>query len=176
MKSLIVMLAIPFGVLGLSGLTSSARADDSAGPRPTIATEQTVTTGPNSALLHSGIWMFGLSYIPAVVVAAESDRHGDKNLYIPVAGPWMDLASRSACSANASCNHETANKVLIVIDGIFRDLGALDIVGAFVFPETRTVAVSSSERSDGYESHLSLRIVPTKVSANSYGLAVLGTF
>ena len=88
----------------------------------------------------------------------------------------MDLASRSSCPANAPCNHETVNKVLIVVDGIFQGLGALDIVGAFVFPEARTVTVRSSERSDAYESRVSLRIVPAQISANSYGLAAFGTF
>ena len=176
MKGLILTLAVSFGVLGLTGLPSSARADDGAGARPTIATDQSVTMGPNSTLLLSGIWLLGLSYVPAVIVAAESDRHGDKNLYIPVGGPWMDLASRSSCSANAPCNHETVNKVLIVVDGIFQGLGALDIVGAFVFPEARTVTVRSSERSDAYESRVSLRIVPAQISANSYGLAAFGTF
>jgi hypothetical protein len=66
--------------------------------------------------------------------------------------------------------------VLIVIDGVFQGIGALDIVGAFIFPETRTVTVSSSKRSETRVSSLSLRVLPARVGAGAYGLAAVGTF
>jgi len=175
MKMSLVILAIPIGVLALTGSTRTAKADDVAPSRQYVVKDQPVTTGPNRALLHSGIWILGLSYVPAVIVAAESNRAGDKSLYIPVAGPWMDLATRSRCPPNLVCN-ETANKVLIVVDGIFQGIGALDIVGAFIFPETRTVTVSASERGETRVSSLSLRVLPAKVSAGAYGLVAVGTF
>ena len=59
--------------------------------------ETVTTTGPNRELLHSGILALGVPYVASVVVAATSDRTEDKHLYIPVAGPWMDLANRSGC-------------------------------------------------------------------------------
>jgi hypothetical protein len=74
--------------------------------------------------------------VPALVVAIQSDRKGDDYLYYPVAGPWLDLANRERCS---TCNHETLNDVLLVTDGVFQGIGALQILGAFMLPEHRTV-------------------------------------
>jgi len=175
MKTSCAILAIPLGFLALIGSTSIAKAQDEVAPRRYVVKDEAVSTVPNRPLLHSGIWILGLSYVPAVIVAAESKREGDKRLYIPVAGPWMDLASRSNCPANATCSNETTNKVFIVIDGVFQGLGAFNIVGAFVFPETRTVAVGTQKRSEPSVSSLSVHLRPIKIGGN-YGLAAVGTF
>ncbi len=175
MKTSCAILAIPLGFLALTGSPNISRAQDGTAPRPYVVKDQTVSTVPNRPLLHSGIWILGLSYVPAVIVAAESNREGDKRLYIPVAGPWLDLASRSNCPSNVGCSNETSNKVFIVIDGVFQALGAFNIVGAFVFPETRTVTVGSSERSATSVSSLSVHLRPIKIGAN-YGVAAVGTF
>ncbi len=175
MKTSYAILAIPLGFLTLIGSPNIAKAQDEAAPRRYVVKDQSVSTVPNRPLLHSGIWILGLSYVPAVIVAAESNRVGDKRLYIPVAGPWMDLASRSNCPANVACSNETTNRVFIVIDGLFQALGTFNIVGAFVFPETRTVGVGSSERSDTSAPSLSVHLRPIKIGAN-YGLAAVGTF
>ncbi len=175
MKTSCAMLAIPLGFVALIGSINIAKAQDEAAPRQYVVKDQAVSTVPNRPLLHSGIWVLGLSYVPAVIVAAESHREGDKRLYIPVAGPWMDLASRSNCPTNVTCSNETTNKVFIVIDGVFQGLGAFNIVGAFVFPETRTVTVGSSKRSATSVSSLSVHLRPIKIGGN-YGLAAAGTF
>jgi hypothetical protein len=95
--------------------------------------------GPNTALLSSGALMMGLSYGGSVVVAATSDRPEDQKLFIPLAGPWMDLSNRTPCRGYDCGVNETVNKVLLVTDGIFQGVGALQILGGFLFPETRTV-------------------------------------
>jgi len=122
------------------------------------------------------MWILGLSYVPAVIVAAESNRDGDKRLYIPVAGPWLDLATRKNCATNVPCSNETTDKVLIVVDGVFQGFGAFNIVGAFLFPETRTVTASSTARGGTQGSSLSLHVIPVRVGSNAYGLAAIGTF
>ena len=175
MKTSLMTLTIPLGVLALMGPSRTASADDAPVARPYTATEQSETMGPNRALLHTGIWTFVLSYVPAVVVAVESSRNGDKNLYVPIAGPWMDLAARSDCAPNASCNNETVNKVLIVVDGVFQGIAALNFVGAFLFYDRRTVTVSSVESREIPPS-LSLRVSPAQVGRGAYGLMALGTF
>jgi len=126
------------------------------------------TTGPNASLLRTGVFTLGLSYVPALVVAIESDVSADKHLYAPIVGPWLDLASRDGCDG---CNSETVNKVLLVTDGVFQGLGALQILGAFMWPETRTVAVS---RSDGSQL-LSFRVMPANV-AGGRGVVATGEF
>ena len=93
MKKSLAILTIPLSVFALPLSARTARAEEVVVQRTEVTTDQTSTTGPNRTLLHSGIWVLGLSYVPAIVVAAESSRSEDRKLYIPVAGPWMDLAS-----------------------------------------------------------------------------------
>jgi hypothetical protein len=105
-------------------------------------TRQYVT--PNAALITSGVIMFGASYGASVVVASQSNHAGDDQLYIPVAGPWLDLANRGSCRSTVdfSCDNETTNKVLLVADGVFQGLGVLQILGGLIFPETHTEVLS----------------------------------
>jgi len=168
MKFSNVALCGLLGTLILPIATNSARAQQ-------IVQDRTEASGPNRAMLHSGIWTLGLSYVPAVVVAAESGRHGDKNLYIPVAGPWMDLSARGSCPPNTTCSNETTNKVLLAVDGVFQGIGALDIVGAFLFPETRTITAASRDKTQLHVGGLSLRFTPARLQSG-YGVSALGSF
>ena len=130
LKSLLV--AASFAV----GITSALEAQAEPSGAVVVTHERVDSAGPNRALLRSGALTLGISYVPALVVAIESDRKGDDYLYYPVAGPWLDLANREHC---ATCEHETLNEVLLVTDGVFQGVGALQIVGAFLFPERRRV-------------------------------------
>lgn len=111
-------------------------------PQRDYVTRQYVT--PNAALITSGVIMFGASYGASVVVASQSNHAGDDQLYIPVAGPWLDLANRGTCRSTVdfSCDNETTNKVLLVADGVFQGLGVLQILGGLIFPETHTEILS----------------------------------
>jgi hypothetical protein len=110
--------------------------------------ETVTTTGPNRELLHSGLFALGVPYVASVIVAASSDRSEDKHLYIPVVGPWMDYANRGPCGqlGGPSCDTETAYKVLLIGNGILQGIGALEIVGSFLFPQTRTVTTRADRR------------------------------
>jgi hypothetical protein len=94
---------------------------------------------PNSGLVGSGILMFGISYGTSVIVASASDRPSDAALYIPLAGPWLDLANRGDCHGVGCDANEAANRVLLVTSGLFQAAGVLQILGGFIFPETRRV-------------------------------------
>lgn len=135
---------------------------------PAVAPER--AWGPNAYLLRSGLFTLGLSYAPALVVAIESDRDADEHLYIPVAGPWLDLANRGDCDGD--CDGETVNKVLLVTDGIFQGLGALQIVASLVFPDSRAgVTVVGGEPG----SDVSLSLLPARF-AGGQGLMAVGEF
>lgn len=155
------LFALTLGV-ALCAVSPRAAAQAAVGERGTV-------TGPNRALLHSGIWTLGLSYVPALVVAIESSEGADKNLYVPVAGPWIDLANRDC----PSCEHETANKALLITDGIFQGIGALQLVGSFLFVETRSVALDAKP-------HVAklppLQVAPARLAGGGYGLAARGNF
>lgn len=132
--------------------------------------ETVTTTGPNRALLRSGLFALGVPYLASVIVAASSDRDEDKHLYIPVAGPWMDYANRSGCGGEGqpSCDAETAYKVLLIGNGILQGIGALEIVGSFLFPETRTVSsVEPAKR---------VFVSPYYAGMGNYGLSAFAKF
>ncbi len=148
-----IALAGTLAVASLLPATAHARSDK----------QRVETTQPNRGMLRSGVVTLGLSYVPAFVVAASSDLHSDRYLYAPVAGPWLDFAKREC----TSCEHETANKVLLVTDGIFQAIGALDIVGSVIFVETRTTYVEAEAPR--------FRLTPARM-AGGYGLVAHGTF
>lgn len=156
------LFAMTLGV-ALCAVSAHATAEEAV-----VVGERGTVTGPNRALLRSGAWTLGLSYVPALVVAIQSSEDADKNLYVPVAGPWMDLATRDC----PSCDHETANKVLLVTNGIFQGIGALQIVGSLLFVETRSAAGGSLSRTAKVPP---LKVAPARL-AGGYGIAARGTF
>jgi hypothetical protein len=108
-----------------------------------------------------------LAYVPSVIVAVESPLAVDKRLYVPVAGPWLDYANRDC----ATCRHETFNKVMLVTDGIFQGIGALNIVGAFLFPETHVVSAKTDRPRAAR-----LRLTPARIGSGVYGVTASGAF
>lgn len=136
---------------------------------PPAAVESTGVL-PNRSMLRSGVFTLGASYVPALVVAIESDHPADDHLYAPVVGPWLDLADRGHC--DGECDGETVNKVLLVTDGVFQGIGALQILGSLIFPESS--AAVSIAGSDGTPA-VSFRVMPTKIARGS-GLVAFGEF
>jgi hypothetical protein len=132
-----------------------------ATPHDVITYEESM---PNGALIGSGLTMFGVSYIPSMIVAASSNQPGDTSLFVPIVGPWMDLAQRDSGCPYGRCERDTGNKVMLVMNGVFQGLGALQIVGGFLFPTTRTVTQVAS-----------VHVVPS-VSATQVGLTAVGAF
>lgn len=121
---------------------------------------------PNRILLLSGAAVIAGSYIPASVVASQSGRDGDQYLYIPVAGPWVDLAVRGGCGPN-TCGDEAGYKLLIVADGIGQLVGTALVIGSFFVAdgrETRARAATTKPM-----------VTPT-VGRSSAGVALVGTF
>jgi hypothetical protein len=143
-------------------------------PAPaTVTTQETTSqaTGPSLAMVGSGVAIFGLSYLPAVVVGAVSGLSADRALFVPLAGPWVDLTQRPGCPAGASCNAETTNKVLLVADGIFQAIGALTIIGGFLTPAHRTKTVTRTA-----DLRPTVRLSPAQLGNGGYGMMALGTF
>jgi hypothetical protein len=117
-------------------------------------------------MLVSGTLLLGVPYVTSVMIARQSRHPGDSHLYVPILGPWLDLKNRGVCPPESpSCDVETTNRVGLVIDGILQSLGALQIVGAFVFPERHIVVRRVP----------AARVTAAKVGSG-YGLAVVGEF
>jgi hypothetical protein len=104
-----------------------------ASPRNASAAESAVT-GPNRSMLESGAWTLGVGYVPAH--DAERD-----------------------CP---DCDHETLNKVLLVTDGVVQGVGALQIVGSFLFLETRSASAPNRTKAADVPN---LRFVPARLDA-----------
>ncbi len=154
-------------------LASPARADTVVVTSPSTTTTTPVEPAgalPNRFLLSSGMFTLGAAYVPAVVVAIESERGEDKHLYAPVVGPWLDLAAREEC--RGECSRETLNKVLLVTDGVFQGLGALQILGSFVLPESHVVALRNSDGSPA----LAFSVSPANFGRGANGLLAAGQF
>lgn len=133
--------------------------------------ERTVEHRPNSDMLSTGVGLFILSYGASVVAAAESSREADRRLFIPVAGPWLDLQDRGCTVANPCGPNEGMARALIVTSGIVQGFGALLTLGSFFVPETTTTHL----RPIATAPKPSVRVTPMSVAGGA-GVAAVGRF
>jgi hypothetical protein len=138
-------------------------------PSPTREAATRTSWRPDRTLLMSGIVLFGAPYIASVGIAATSQRASDGNLAVPVIGPWLDLGGRRGCQG-PGCGPEAGYEVLLALNGILQTVGALEIVGAFLFPETHEIGTIATGAST------SLTLGPSRVGPGAYGLAARGNF
>jgi hypothetical protein len=162
-----LLFGLTLAVVGFPGIALQPGQAWAQAMEATVDT--TYSTGPSMEMVGSGIGTFTLSYLPAVVVGATSGLDVDRTLFVPLAGPWMDLIQRPKCGPVTSCNAEATARILLVTDGIFQSIGAITIVGGFLTTsrETRTVRAADLRPT--------LRISPASVG-KGYGLMALGTF
>jgi hypothetical protein len=161
-------LAIASVIAGLS-LSSYASAQERGAPEHDVAGPR---TKPNSTLLKTGIVLIGVPYTASILVAATSEAKADRYLYIPVAGPWMDLSARDGardCGAGQPCKSDGLNKGLLIANGLFQGVGALEVVGAFLLPE------KMQPQGEAQKESLRVRVSPSSF-AGGYGLVASGRF
>ncbi len=118
---------------------------------------------PNGELISTGVVVLGGTYTASALAATMSRNPADKRLYVPLAGPWMDLAARA--DGERDSRSETVEKALLVADGVLQGVGTLQILGGFMFPTARTVA-----KPRGAEVH----VMPSVGRIN--GIQASGTF
>ncbi len=163
--------------VGTLSIVVSSRADEPApvvvaqpAPQSDTVRTHTESTGPDMRTIVSGIVTFGISYGIALGVAAGSDHEGDHHLFVPIVGPWLDLGDRGSCPLSRSCAAETANRALIVVDGVFQAIGVITVVSGFLFPKTRDVTTTTAR------SEPTVEIEPVQYAHGGLGLAAIGTF
>jgi hypothetical protein len=124
--------------------------------------------GPSWMVLSSGLLVFGGAYTASLVVAGTSNHAGDKLLYAPLIGPWLDMANR--CPSNGNCStSQTAAVLGLAVDGVFQGLGALTIATAFLLPRHRRYLAQGDGK-------LTVSVVPASYGRGTPGLAAVGTF
>jgi len=167
-----IMSAVPATAWAQEDAPPTAVVEPMA-PAAPVTTERTTSqaTGPSMAMVGSGVGIFALSYLPAVVVGATSGLSADRTLFVPIAGPWIDLTQRPGCAPGTSCNGENTAKVFIVVDGVFQAIGALTIIGGFLSTahETTTVRTATDLRP-------TLHLTPAQMGQGGYGMQAIGTF
>jgi hypothetical protein len=153
--------------------TASRAASAVAEPEVSPAARQQISYArPNGPLLEKGIFAFFASYVPSVIVAVVNDNSYDKRLYVPVVGPWLDLADRPGCGGigQSPCGTEAAYKVLLVVVGSFQGLGALATVVGLAVPER--IITPAPEKAGT----LTVHVLPAQMGRDGYGMQALGTF
>jgi len=147
--------ATPAGTTGTGQSTTRARGDvDATGARygagATHASTTTTTAAPydpygntdttrrtyrpNRPMLIVGSSIFLGSYATTAVVGATSNLDADRNLFIPVAGPWIDLADRP-CGFGDCGSREDLNNALLIGGGVTQAAGLAVAIASFFVPE-----------------------------------------
>lgn len=128
-------------------------------------------------LVVGGATVFVLGYAPAAYVAAASPRPADRVLFVPVAGPFIALASRPACTPPPGsevipvdmCIEEKATRGALIAGGAIQSLGAL--LFAIGIPARTHVVPPAESRRPRRQRTADWTIVPTP-----QGAAAAGTF
>ncbi|HTB72581.1 MAG TPA: hypothetical protein VK762_05040 [Polyangiaceae bacterium] len=152
------------------GASGAVVAAQGSGDAP--AEKQNSEVASPSNLFVAGVVTFTLSYLPALMSAGNSSLAVDRQLYVPVAGPWLDLAMRPNCGPGSmSCNAETVNQGLLIADGFFQGLAVVQLIASLgALAHDSTGADAAAEDKSG------VHVRPAQVGRGAYGLAAIGKF
>jgi hypothetical protein len=148
--------------------TTTTAADTEAPSSPTYtpptAESTTVYRGqrPNRPLLITGGALLVGTYATTAGITAGANTKEDHDLYLPVVGPWINLANRD-CNGDCTATHNR-NTVLIAGSGVLQGVGAAMVLTSFFVPEkipTATIAAGP----------VKMQVIPT-----AGGMGAVGTF
>jgi hypothetical protein len=139
---------------------------------------------PNPPMFVSGLTTFAIGYAPALGVAIGSNHKGDDQLFIPVAGPWLDIGKRG-CSgvtvptadgpfevaSGQNCGSSNIETAALIADGTIQGLGILQVVASLIVPEKRVTVVGSSQKKKP-----SFAVAPTSFAGRGAGAVAAGRF
>lgn len=150
--------------------TTTTAADTEALPPVTMpAPRESVTVSetrrPNKAILITGAALLASTYVTTAAVVGANGPVSDHDLYIPVVGPWINLADRSCVG---ECPDETRDKWLIAGSGVLQGVGAIMTLTSFFVPEkVPTARIQAGP--------VKMQVTPT-AGAGAGGLGAVGTF
>ena len=111
-------------VIALVAVAADARSDD------TIVVRREVPVSTSAALLASGTVALSLGYGVASVLAVSSTYDEDRLLFIPIAGPWIDLGLRPPGTSD-----ENWARFGLVVDGVAQLAGLVLVVTGLVMKQ-----------------------------------------
>jgi len=146
--------------------TTGADTESPASPGYTPPTREStvITTGrrPNRPVLITGGALLVGTYATTAGITAGANTKEDHDLYLPVVGPWINLANRS-CDGDCSATHNR-NTVLIAGSGVLQGVGAGMVIASFFIPEKVAAATIAA-------GPVKMQLVPT-----AGGMGAVGTF
>lgn len=154
--------------------TTTTSADDvsAAAPTPPV-TSTPMTSGetttvyqhqrPNRPLLITGGALLVGTYATTAALSGANGPVADRDLYIPVVGPWINIADR-----NTNRNNNTRDTLLIAGSGVLQGVGAALLITSFFVPESIPAARISA-------GNVKMQVTPT-AGMGSGGLGAVGTF
>ncbi len=152
------------------GASGAVVAAQGSGAAP--AESQNSDFASPSNLFLAGVVTFTLSYLPAVMTAGNSSLAVDRQLYVPVAGPWLDLAMRPNCGPGSmSCSAETMNQGLLIADGFFQGLAMVQLLASLGALAHDSMGVATT-----VDDKPGVHVRPAQVGRGAYGLAAVGKF
>ena len=147
--------------------TTTTSGDTSSAALPMSTNRDTTTLyerrRPNRPLLITGGLILAGTYATTAALAANEGSIRDHDLYIPIAGPWINLASR-----DSSGDNNTRDTVLIAGSGILQAVGAGMFITSFFVPEKIPTATIQA-------GPVKMRFTPT-AGAGAGGVGAFGTF
>jgi hypothetical protein len=131
---------------------------------------------PNRPLLATGLGIFVGTYATSAIVGASSDKDVDKRLYIPVVGPWLDLAQRD-CGLGDCAQGEDWNQALLIGSGVLQGVGVTLAVASLFAKETDDAPRSAAavRAKSTAASKPTVRLMPVSVRSGG-GFGAVGTF
>jgi hypothetical protein len=97
---------------------------------------------PRMGLVVAGDVVLTTSYLLSVAAAASSSNGYDRWLFVPVAGPFLDLGARLHQGCGPYCDndsYEVITRVVLPYAGIVQVAGAALLVSGLVFPKKEFV-------------------------------------
>jgi hypothetical protein len=160
---------------GKTGTTTLTSADDVAPMSPTVPLTRTRVEPsrdmtlynkrvPNTAVLITGGSLLVGTYATTAALAATNGPSTDKDLYIPVVGPWLNLVNRP----DTNTSTETRDVILIAGSGVLQGIGAAMAISSFFIPEKIPAARITA-------GSVKMNITPT-AAPGAGGIGAVGTF
>lgn len=150
-------------VSGSTGTSGTSAALVMPAPRESVTVYE--RHRPHKALFITGASIFLTTYALTASFAAAGERAADRDLFVPGAGPFMNLANRN-CSRG--CITDTRDTALLITSGVLQNIGAvLMITSAFIPNKVPAARITAGS--------VNMQVAPT-AGAGSAGLGALGTF
>lgn len=158
--------------VGTATTTAADRPNDTtAGPttpeprqRDTVTVTRSMT--PNRPWLIVGGALLVGTYVPTAILSSTEGRSvEDRNLLIPVIGPWLNVADRR-CDG---CDNESGNVAMVVGSGVLQGVGAGMLIMSFFIPEKIEAATIQA-------GPVKLHFAPAQLGRSGMGLGTIGVF